>query len=75
MNKQTREKIDVAHILASVVGSRDIADRLKDVILESRAPAIDLDFVNVDFVSRSAAHQLLAIQQNMQKDFGSSCRE
>lgn len=64
MLKREKETIDVEYVLAAVIGSRDIADRLKDTISEIRAKAVDLDFQNVEFVSRSVAHELLLIKEN-----------
>lgn len=69
MFKQEKQTIDVERILAAVIGSRDIADRLEDVIANARAKAVDLDFQNVEFVSRSAAHELLLIKEDFRRKF------
>lgn len=61
---QEKQTIDVERLLAAVVGSRDIADRLEDAIKAAHTKAVDLDFQKVEFVSRSAAHELLLIQES-----------
>lgn len=65
-------KIDVAETLAPVIGSRDIADTLKSAIKKAASETVDLDFAHVEFVSRSAAHELLTMKEEfMRKTFSS----
>ena len=65
-------RIDVAATLASAISSRDITDDLKAAIKKADTEAVDLDFANVEFVSRSAAHQLLTMKEElMQKSWHS----
>ena len=60
-------KIDVSKKLASIVGSRDVAHSLKNIIEKTHSKAIDLDFHDVEFVSRSAAHELLVLKERLNK--------
>ena len=66
INKTT---IDVAMSLAQIISSRDVAASLRKPILKARAKTIDLDFQNVKFVSRSAAHELLLLKDNFMRAF------
>ncbi|MBU4488262.1 MAG: hypothetical protein KKI13_04265 [Candidatus Omnitrophica bacterium] len=60
-------KIAVSKKLAPIVGSRDVAYSLKNLIEKIHARAIDLDFQDVEFVSRSAAHELLVLKEKFNK--------
>jgi anti-anti-sigma regulatory factor len=62
MTKQ-REKIDISTVLARIISSRDVVDVLKEKIKVIQAEQIDLDFSEVEFVSRSAAHALLELKE------------
>lgn len=52
----------MAKSLAQIISSRDVTASLRKPILKTRAKTIDLDFQNVKFVSRSAAHELLLLK-------------
>ncbi len=54
--------IDVEKEIAPIVGSRDVVKTLEKRM--NVAKRIVLDFKNVEFVSRSAAHVLLAYKRN-----------
>ncbi|MCX5667373.1 MAG: hypothetical protein NTY34_03560 [Candidatus Omnitrophica bacterium] len=70
MVKKTKTiNIDVAKNLAPIVGSRDVASSLKTTIEKAHAKAINLDFSAVEFVSRSAAHELLVLKEKLNKSF------
>lgn len=58
--------IHIAKIVAPIVSSRDIAANLKENVARSTASTVHLDFSNVEFVSRSAAHQLLELKESFQ---------
>ena len=49
--------------MATKISSRDIVDLLKDRILELHSSSVVLDFSDVQFISRSAAHELLLIKE------------
>lgn len=61
MNKNT--SINVASIVAPVLASRDVISTLKSEIEKSSAPQVQLNFAAVEFVSRSAAHELLRLKE------------
>jgi anti-anti-sigma regulatory factor len=71
MKKETKNKkkttIKMANFLAPIISSRDIANDCLKEILKSRDKIIELDFTDVAFISRSAAHELLLIQEKTQK--------
>ena len=70
MLKKTKTiNIDVAKNLAPIVGSRDVVSSLKTTIEKAYAKAINLDFSAVEFVSRSAAHELLVLKEKLNKSF------
>lgn len=72
MNKDAKSTIKVSEILAAIVGSRDLTDNaLKDAIAKTSTALVDLDFSNVEFISRSAAHELLSLKEDLsRKRFG-----
>jgi len=49
--------------IASIISSRDIFSIIESKIEEDSSDFINLDFSNVDFVSRSAAHELVLLQE------------
>jgi anti-anti-sigma regulatory factor len=57
--------IDVAAIVAPVLASRDLISTLKNEIEKTAAKQVQLDFSNVEFVSRSAAHELLRLKETI----------
>ena len=69
MKKEPKTVIEVARVLAPIVGSRDVVDLLKAPIIKSDSRIVVLDFSYVEFISRSAAHELLLIKEELhQKD-------
>ena len=70
MVKKTKTlNIDISKSLAPIVGSRDVVSNLKKIIDKAHAKAINLDFSAVEFVSRSAAHELLVLKEKLNKSF------
>ena len=61
--------INVASVLARIVASRDTAHSLKSLILKARSKSVDLDFKDVEFLSRSAAHELLTLKDDLSHSF------
>jgi anti-anti-sigma regulatory factor len=68
MKKQLKTVIKVARVLAPVVGSRDVVDLLKPLILKADNKSVVLSFDDVEFISRSAAHELLLVQAEMHQE-------
>lgn len=70
MNKDTKVTIDLAKFLAPIITSRDITDNyLKEAIIKANSNLVDLDFKEVEFISRSAAHELLLIKEDLLRKF------
>lgn len=64
--KKSHKNLIVSNLLAPIVSSRDIVDILERAIKKIDNKSIDLDFSNVKFVSRSAAHALLLMKERLQ---------
>ena len=66
MQETTKNRIKVADILAPILSSRDITDTLRETISQKTSlTLVELDFSDVKFISRSAAHQLLVIKEEL----------
>ena len=63
MNNPPKKALDVAKIVAPIVNSRDAVRALEKTISKEKARCIDLDFRNVEFVSRSATHEFLTMKE------------
>jgi len=61
MNKETA--INVASVVAPVLASRDVMSALKSEIEKTSVQQVQLNFAEVEFVSRSAAHELLRLKE------------
>lgn len=65
MKRVINKNINVANVVAPILGSRDIIGDLKKMIIKTRAKRVDLNFKKVQFISRSAAHELLKIKEEL----------
>ena len=65
-SKKLHKKLVVSRLLASIISSRDVVDILEKEIKKTNVDSVDLDFSNVKFVSRSAAHALLLMKEKLQ---------
>lgn len=63
MKNSTKTSLDIAKLVAPIVGSREAVRDLKKTITKEKSTNIDLDFRNVEFVSRSAAHEFLMLKE------------
>lgn len=54
-------------ILAPTLGSRDVTSTLSRVLTWQKEKHIELDFSDIDFISRSAAHELLLLRFKLQR--------
>ena len=61
--KQRPTKIDIAKKIAPILSSRDVVRDLNKLIKKTKSNLVKLDFKKVDFVSRSAAHELLLLKE------------
>jgi len=69
MRKITQNVLKIADLIASIISSRDITDILKVAILKMDSKIVELDFSNVEFISRSAAHALILMKEDLQRKF------
>jgi len=67
MKSEAKTTIKIAENIASIISSRDIADILENAISKHKSKKLDLDFSNVEFISRSAAHALLSMKEDLQR--------
>ena len=61
--------INAAELLATIISSRDVADVLETEIKKADSKSVVLDFDNVKFISRSAAHALLLLKDKLKNKF------
>lgn len=65
MKNELKVTIKVAEKLATILSSRDLIDNLKTAVLKAAAKSVNLDFSEVEFISRSAAHALLIMKEDL----------
>ena len=65
MRQENRETISVAQLIAPIVSSRDVVSNLRTAVNAADTKSVDLSFKNVDFISRSAAHELLSMKEDL----------
>lgn len=63
MNENTT--LNIATIIAPILASRDLIVKLKLKIEKLPSRHIQLDFAQVEFISRSAAHELLLLKESL----------
>jgi hypothetical protein len=59
--------INVAQKLAKTISSRDVLLELVKFIKVAKEKKVSLDFAQVEFISRSAAHELLMIRADFER--------
>lgn len=64
MEKQ-RNTILIVEKIAKIVSSRDLVHNLEKEVSKQKYSIVNLDFTDVEFISRSAAHELLSLQEKM----------
>ncbi|MDO8429967.1 MAG: hypothetical protein Q7S73_01200 [bacterium] len=70
MKNEPKTIINVAETLAAIIGSRDITNTyLTEAINDSKTSTVDLDFQNVEFISRSATHELLSLKEDLSRKY------
>jgi len=67
MEKNNPTTINIAQKIAPVISSRDIIDILESAILKTRTKLVNLDFSDVEFISRSSAHALLSMKEDLRR--------
>lgn len=54
--------------ISSIISSREVFSIIEKLIKESNSQSINLDFFNVDFISRSAAHELILLKEKFRSE-------
>jgi len=67
MKSEPKITIKVAEVLATILSSRDLIENLKTAVLAADTKSVDLDFSEVEFISRSAAHALLIMKEDLRR--------
>ena len=67
MTNVEQKTIDMASLIAPVIHSRDAIELVREAIQKTDAKSVVLDFSKVDFISRSAAHELLVLKENLKQ--------
>ena len=67
MKNTPKKVLNIAKLVAPIVGSRDAVRALEKTILKEKAKSIDLDFRDVEFVSRSATHEFLIMKETVMR--------
>jgi len=65
IKKEKKTSINIANLLAPIISSRDIIDILEKFIKKTDTQSVELNFIDVKFISRSAAHSLLLLKENL----------
>lgn len=65
MKENEKTIINIAKEVAPIISSRDITDVLEGIILKAKTKLVNLDFSDVEFISRSAAHAMLLMKDNL----------
>ncbi len=56
-------KLDLQKIIAPIITSRDAINKLEAMIKKSWFNEVELDFSDIQFISRSATHELLLMKE------------
>lgn len=65
MKKDKKSTINIADLIAPLVSSRDTLSILRQEVEKTATEAVDFDFQNVEFISRSAAHEFLLLKEEL----------
>lgn len=63
---QNSTTIKVNELLAPIISSRDVVDVLEDKIKKTDTESVVLDFSNIKFISRSAAHAIVLLKERVE---------
>lgn len=68
LKNQNSTTINIAKLLAVIISSRDVAEILGVEIKKADTKSVVLDFTNIKFISRSAAHSLLLLKDKLKNN-------
>jgi hypothetical protein len=57
--------INMAALVAPIISSRDVISVVREAVERQAQPVVELDFATVQFISRSAAHELLQMKEQL----------
>lgn len=57
--------INMATLVAPIISSRDVMSAVREEVERQLQPVVQLDFADVQFISRSAAHELLQMKEQL----------
>ncbi len=60
-----KKMLQIAELVSPIISSRDVSFVLKNEIEKAHFQQIDLNFSNVEFISRSAAHQMIEMKEEL----------
>ncbi len=63
--KKSHKNLIISRLLAPILSSRDVVDILEKIIKKTDTKSVNLDFSDVKFISRSAAHALLLMKERL----------
>lgn len=63
--EEKKTTIKVSHLFTPILGSRDIINKLGQFVINAPTERVDLDFQKLQFISRSAAHELLKLKEEL----------
>lgn len=64
---QNNITIKISESVAPIISSRDVVAFIEEMINKADSKSVELDFSNVKFVSRSAAHALLLMKDKFSR--------
>jgi anti-anti-sigma regulatory factor len=64
-----KNTLNISKLIAPILGSRDVIRFIRPRLIESDNEIIALDFSGVEFLSRSAAHELLQLKEELKLKF------
>jgi len=67
MKNTNKRTIRLFTAIAPMIGSRDVVSALRESIRQMAASTVDLDFADIAFISRSAAHEFLVLKDELKK--------
>lgn len=57
--------LKISELIAPILGSRDVIRFIRPRLIENNNEIIALDFSDIEFLSRSAAHELLQLKEEL----------
>lgn len=66
--EKMKSTINIGQITAPIISSRDIIDIIRKAVDNTDEESVELDFTFVEFISRSAAHELLVMKEDFLRE-------